>query len=164
MDKTCWYTTIHPLRVGELIGSRGSADLRPMVRFGLALGAAFQIRDDLLNLTGDAARHGKEVCSDLYEGKRTLMLIHPVAEAGGAHRIAVTDYLTTAPGRRTADQVRRIRGLMDKYGSIGFATGFGQGLAREAALAFDEAFGQATAGPDADFVRGLIPYLLGRQS
>ena len=53
MHKTCWYTTIHPLRVGALIGSRGHADLRPMVRFGFHLGAAFQIRDDLLNLIGE---------------------------------------------------------------------------------------------------------------
>src|SRR5262249_41444102 len=38
MHKTCWYTTVHPLRVGALIGSGGAADLRPMVRFGFFLG------------------------------------------------------------------------------------------------------------------------------
>ena len=51
MHKTCWYTTIHPLRVGAIVGSGGDADVRDMVRFGFHLGAAFQIRDDLLNLT-----------------------------------------------------------------------------------------------------------------
>jgi len=39
MHKTCWYTTVHPLRAGALIGSRAGADLRPMVRFGFYLGA-----------------------------------------------------------------------------------------------------------------------------
>jgi geranylgeranyl diphosphate synthase type II len=61
MHKTCWYTTIHPLRVGALLGSQGSADLRPMVRFGFHLGAAFQIQDDLLNLEGDERESGKEI-------------------------------------------------------------------------------------------------------
>ena len=53
MRKTCWYTTIHPLRVGAMIGSWNRAALEPIVHFGLYLGAAFQIQDDLLNLTGD---------------------------------------------------------------------------------------------------------------
>ena len=52
MHKTCWYTTIHPLRVGAIVGSRGTAELGPLVRFGFHFGAAFQIRDDLLNLVG----------------------------------------------------------------------------------------------------------------
>ena len=50
MHKTCWYTTIHPLRVGAMVGSGGTVDLAPLVRFGFHFGAAFQIRDDLLNL------------------------------------------------------------------------------------------------------------------
>ncbi len=76
MHKTCWYTTVHPLRVGALVGSGGAADLRPMVRFGFHLGAAFQIQDDLLNLVGTEQEYGKEIDGDLYEGKRTLPLIH----------------------------------------------------------------------------------------
>ena len=62
----------------------GRADLDPLVRFGFYLGAAFQIRDDLLNLIGDEAQYGKEILGDLYEGKRTLMLIHLLREAHGA--------------------------------------------------------------------------------
>ena len=81
MHKTCWYTTIHPLRVGALLGSGGRADLRLMVRFGFHLGAAFQIQDDLLNLVGDEALYGKEINGDLREGKRTLVLIHLAGRA-----------------------------------------------------------------------------------
>jgi geranylgeranyl diphosphate synthase, type II len=69
MHKTCWDTTIHPLRVGALVGSAGTADLASLVRFGFHFGAAFQIRDDLLNLVGDERAYGKEILGDLYEGK-----------------------------------------------------------------------------------------------
>ena len=50
-----------------------------MVRFGFHFGAAFQIRDDLLNLVGDERDYGKEILGDLYEGKRTLTLVHLMA-------------------------------------------------------------------------------------
>ena len=52
-----------------LIGSSGSADLAALSRFGLFLGAAFQITDDILNLTA-AWKHGKEIGGDLREGKQ----------------------------------------------------------------------------------------------
>src|SRR5215211_3865998 len=69
-------SSVWPLRVGALIGSAGTAPLAAMTRFGFYLGAAFQIRDDLLNLVGSEARYGKELLGDIREGKRTLMLIH----------------------------------------------------------------------------------------
>ena len=58
----------------------GKADLAPLVRFGFHFGAAFQIRDDLLNLVGDERAYGKEILGDLYEGKRTLPLVHLMRE------------------------------------------------------------------------------------
>ena len=107
MHKTCWYTTVHPLRVGALIGSRGAADLRPMVRFGFHLGAAFQIQDDLLNLVGTEREYGKEIDGDLYEGKRTLPLIHLLRSARGADRHTLDRYLRLERSERTAGDGRR---------------------------------------------------------
>ena len=92
MHKTCWYTTIHPLRVGAIVGSGGTVDLAPLVRFGFHFGAAFQIRDDLLNLVGDERTYGKEILGDLYEGKRTLPLVHLSSNAEGADLTLVRDY------------------------------------------------------------------------
>jgi geranylgeranyl diphosphate synthase type II len=164
MHKTCWYTTIHPLRVGALLGSGGRADVRPMVRFGFHLGAAFQIRDDVLNLVGDEALYGKEINGDLHEGKRTLILIHLIGHAQGADGRFVRDYLAMERDDRTRDVVDRVRELMDRYGSIVFATEYARGIADEALDAFDVAFASAAPGPDSDFVRALVPYMLGRAS
>jgi geranylgeranyl diphosphate synthase type II len=76
LKKTCWYSFIHPCRIGALIATKDRLDLDRFNRFGSYLGTAFQIQDDLLNLTGDERRYGKEIGGDLLEGKRTLMLIH----------------------------------------------------------------------------------------
>ena len=164
MHKTCWYTTIHPLRVGALIGSGGSADLRPMVRFGFYLGAAFQIQDDLLNLIGDEAAYGKEIGGDLYEGKRTLVLIHLVHHARGADRRTIEHYLALERHQRTAGLVAEIGALIDDYRSIEFARTYAGGIAGSAVSAFEEAFGDLPQGPATGFLRSLIPYMLGRRS
>ena len=164
MHKTCWYTTMHPLRVGALIGSAGSADLRPMARFGFFLGAAFQIRDDLLNLLGTEREYGKEINGDLYEGKRTLPLIHLVRNARGGDRQTIDDYLRLERSERTPEMVSEIRGLLHDYGSIAFAAAYGQGIAGAALDAFETAFAPATTGADRDFVRALVPYMLDRRA
>ncbi|HJR90042.1 MAG TPA: polyprenyl synthetase family protein [Aeromicrobium sp.] len=164
MHKTCWYTSIHPLRVGALLGSQGRADLRPMVRFGFHLGAAFQIRDDLLNLEGDEQEYGKEIDGDLFEGKRTLPLIHLMSAATGPDQTTVDRYLRLDRSERTVDDVRQIRALLASYGSIDYTKAYAQGIADTAVEAFEVAFADATPGPDVEFIRALIPYMLGRRS
>ena len=163
MHKTCWYTTIHPLRVGALLGSGGRVDLRPMVRFGFHLGAAFQIQDDVLNLVGDESLYGKEINGDLREGKRTLVLIHLAAHAEGSDRATVDRYLRQRPAERTPEMITDIRALIDAYGSIEFTRAYAAGIARSALDAFEVAFAEARPGPDTDFVRALVPYMLDRQ-
>lgn len=164
MHKTCWYTTMHPLRVGALIGSAGSADLRPMAQFGFFLGAAFQIQDDLLNLLGTEREYGKEINGDLYEGKRTLPLIHLVRNAQGGDRQTIDRYLRRERSERTATMVSEVRGLLDDYGSIAFAAAYAKGIAGAALDAFETAFATAEPGPDRDFVRAVVPYMVDRRA
>ena len=66
LKKTCWYSFIHPCRIGALIAPQGPARPRWLQRFGYFLGAAFQIQDDILNLMGSSReRYGKEIGGDL---------------------------------------------------------------------------------------------------
>jgi geranylgeranyl diphosphate synthase type II len=162
MHKTCWYTTIHPLRVGALVGSGGKADLAPLVRFGFHFGAAFQIRDDLLNLVGDEREYGKEILGDLYEGKRTLPLVHLLANATGADLALVRDYLRRNRSERSVELVGTVRALMDQYGSISFTAEYAEGILLVAEEYFEQAFADAQPGPDLDFLRALVPYVWAR--
>jgi len=164
MHKTCWYTTVHPLRVGALVGSAGSADLRAMTQFGFFLGAAFQIQDDLLNLVGTEREYGKEINGDLYEGKRTLPLIHLVRNARGSDRRTIDRYLRLERSERTETIVSEIRGLLDDYGSVAFAAAYAKGIAGAALDAFETAFATAELGPDRDFIQAVVPYMVDRRS
>jgi len=83
------YTVERPLHLGA--GLAGRCDLLPAYSaFGVPLGEAFQLRDDLLGVLGDPSRTGKPVGTDLREGKPTLVLALGLrlADAGGRRRLA----------------------------------------------------------------------------
>jgi geranylgeranyl diphosphate synthase, type II len=162
MRKTCWYTTLLPLRVGALVGSRQRLDLGRMLRFGFHLGAAFQIRDDVLNLIGEPDRYGKEPLGDLREGKRTLMLIHLAAAASPRDRDRVARYLAMTPAERTPEVASEVLAMMRDHGSLAFAEEFARGIARSASLAFEDAFADVPDSPARRFVRDLVPYMVER--
>jgi geranylgeranyl diphosphate synthase, type II len=128
LKKTCWLATIYPVRVGALIGSRDSVDLDPFMRYGFFLGAAFQIQDDLLNLVGDDG-YGKEINGDIWEGKRTLMLIHAIQESTTGERARLSEVLCRPREGRTLSEVRWILRLMSKYGCAEYARKIAHGLA-----------------------------------
>jgi geranylgeranyl diphosphate synthase type II len=74
--KTSWYTFITPLQAGAIAAGAAPERMAAFESLGRHLGAAFQITDDLLNLRADPQEYGKEIGGDLWEGKRTLMLLH----------------------------------------------------------------------------------------
>ncbi|MGH9297452.1 MAG: polyprenyl synthetase family protein [Acidimicrobiales bacterium] len=164
MKKTCWYTTVLPLRAGALIGSSGAAALEPMIEFGFHLGAAFQIRDDILNLVGDPGVYGKEQLGDLREGKRTLMLIHLLAAADPADRRWVEGYLAMPPNERRDGDTQELFEMMLAYGSIEFASEFASGVARSAAAAMERAFAGVPDTPARRLVSRLVPFMVERTS
>lgn len=82
--KSARYSVEHPLTLGASLAGAGSPELRRLRRVGLALGEAFQLRDDLLGVLGDPRTTGKPTGDDLREGKRTLLVVRGVALADEA--------------------------------------------------------------------------------
>jgi geranylgeranyl diphosphate synthase type II len=160
--KTCWYTTLFPVRAGALIGTRTERDLDRFLRFGLFLGAAFQIQDDLLNLAGDGARYGKELAGDLWEGKRTLMLIELLRRVPPAERRRLADFLALPRAERREADVAWIRERMDAHGCLESARRVAHGLAGAARHEFASSFAGARDGRDKRFVGELVTWVLSR--
>jgi geranylgeranyl diphosphate synthase, type II len=164
LKKTCWYTTISPMRLGALIGS---GDMYPefetLIRFGFFVGTAFQIRDDILNLTGDE-RYGKEIYDDLLEGKRTLMVIHLLANATAEERERVAAFLASPRVERKGEPVRWVVERMRHYGSIDYAQEVANGLAGAAFHEFSTLFDALPDSRDKRFLAELITWVLERTS
>ncbi|PPQ26602.1 polyprenyl synthetase family protein [Rhodopila globiformis] len=161
LKKTCWLASIHPGRIGAMIGTRDSIDLEPFIRFGFFLGAAFQIQDDLLNLVPDET-YGKEPNGDIFEGKRTLMLNHVYRLSPPPQRRILAELLDSARAVRTAEQVAWIRALMEEYGSIAYARGIAHGLAGAALHEYARIFDCLPDSRDRQFIRGLTHWIFHR--
>lgn len=74
--KSARYTVEQPLLIGAACAGADEALLKTLGAYGLALGEAFQQRDDLLGVFGDPAATGKPAGDDLQEGKRTVLIAH----------------------------------------------------------------------------------------
>ena len=162
LKKTCWYSFIHPCRIGALIAGADGLDLDRFNRFGYYLGAAFQIRDDLLNLVGDERVYGKEIGGDVMEGKRTLMLIHLLRHASAADVSQVRAFMGQPRLRRSINEVPGILELMRATGSLEYAGAMSRQLAGAALYEFTQAFGDVPDSEDTAFIRQLIAYVVSR--
>lgn len=74
------------LELGAMLGGASDEEVACLRRIGLAAGRAFQIKDDLLDLTAEDARWGKAVGGDLVEGKKTYILLRAIERTGGEDR------------------------------------------------------------------------------
>jgi geranylgeranyl diphosphate synthase type II len=162
LKKTCWYSFIHPCRIGALIGTRDRVDLDRFNRFGTFLGSAFQIQDDLLNLTGDERRYGKEIGGDLLEGKRTLMLIHVLRQLDGPEAARVSGYLGRPRPQRSMRDTRWILDLMHARGSMEHARKATRQLAGAALYEFTQAFAGVPDSDEKRFLHQVISYMVSR--
>ena len=154
-EKTCWYSTVHPLRIGALIGSRGRVDVDRLTDFGFYLGAVFQIHDDIENLYADR-EYGKDALGDVLEGKRTLPLLHLLRTARPSDRRlalrVIGPHGSGAPDERTAT----VRELMERYGSIDHASRFVDALAGLALAEFRRLFSGFPASEALEFLFHLV--------
>ena len=137
--KTSWYSFITPLQVGALAAGARPEQLAALEPLGRHLGAAFQITDDLLNLRATPQDYGKEIGGDLWEGKRTLMLLHALRRAEPADRNRALQIL--AKRRPAADTELRLGALLDELTARDelSATGRAEILAQLRALDSDSA-------------------------
>jgi geranylgeranyl diphosphate synthase type II len=162
LKKTCWLGTIFPSRVGVLIGTQGTIDLDPFIRFGFFLGAAFQIQDDLLNLVDESERYGKEADGDIWEGKRTLMLIRLLRAAAPDERARVAEILGRPREERHADEVAWIHQRMDAHGCVEYARLIAHGLAGAALHEYSRLYAGLPDSRDKRFIEGLVTWVFER--
>lgn len=79
--KSATYTVERPLHIGAALGGGGQHLVDSLSAYGLPLGEAFQLRDDLLGVFGDPTVTGKPAGDDLREGKRTVLTAYAVEHA-----------------------------------------------------------------------------------
>jgi geranylgeranyl diphosphate synthase type II len=162
LKKTSWYTCVYPCRLGTLIGKGGVLDVGVFDSFGWYLGAAFQIQDDILNLVGRYDLYGKEIGGDLWEGKRTLMLIHLLRTLRGPDRVRLTQMLGRVRSERNPEDVRWVADCMREAGCIEHARSYARQLAEAARAQAIKAFGHLPSSDARELLLALPDYVVER--
>jgi geranylgeranyl diphosphate synthase type I len=96
--KSAKYTVERPLQIGAALAKASPELLAALSSYGVPLGEAFQLRDDVLGVFGDAASTGKPIGDDIREGKPTLLVARAYDKADAGQR----EILEAALGDRTA--------------------------------------------------------------
>jgi geranylgeranyl diphosphate synthase, type I len=91
--KSAKYTVERPLHLGAALAGAPDDVVSVYTRYGLPLGTAFQLRDDVLGMFGDPAQTGKPAGDDLREGKRTVLVAVAFAKASPAQGAALAGRL-----------------------------------------------------------------------
>jgi geranylgeranyl pyrophosphate synthase/uncharacterized protein with NAD-binding domain and iron-sulfur cluster len=162
LKKTAWYSFIHPMRIGAVIADADVDTLERFHSFGFLLGAAFQIYDDLLNLTGDEAVYGKEIDGDLCEGKRTLPLIYALSSVSAPDRTVLERLLRHRNEGRLPRQLHEVKRILRESGSLEQTRQAALMLARAAEERLSTAFAHADEGPDLAFLGSLTRFIVER--
>jgi geranylgeranyl diphosphate synthase, type I len=114
--KSAKYTVERPLMFGAALADADGTVLKALSGYGLPLGEAFQLRDDVLGIFGDPAVTGKPAGDDLREGKRTYLVAAALEVASPAQAELITESL----GDRglDADRVDRLRTIIEGTGAL----------------------------------------------
>jgi octaprenyl-diphosphate synthase len=121
-------------RLGAVLGGASASLEESLAAYGMHLGTAFQIMDDVLDYSGDVAAIGKNVGDDLAEGKMTLPLIRALALAGNEDAALIRH----AVGGGGLTDFRPVVDALERTGALQYA--------RERALASSRAAAAALAG------------------
>lgn len=114
------YTIERPLHLGAVIARPSHSEhaelLKVLSAYGLPLGEAFQLRDDLLGIFGDPETTGKPAGDDLREGKRTVLMAMTIEKASESARAELTAHL--GKPELTSQKIESLRALIIETGAV----------------------------------------------
>lgn len=105
-------------QLGAVITKQASPVETAMAAYGLHLGTAFQLVDDILDYTADAEAMGKNVGDDLAEGKPTLPIINAIERSSGSDRALLEEAITNA----SRENLSAVLEIIEKTGSLAYTS------------------------------------------
>lgn len=107
------------LKMGAIVGGASAGDAAHLYDFGVSLGIAFQLQDDILDVYGDPTNFGKQVGGDILANKKTILLITAFAQASDVDRQALESWSAVADNGETnlaGQKIDAIRQIYDRAG------------------------------------------------
>lgn len=102
------------LKVGAMIGGASTADADALYDYGIHIGLAFQLQDDLLDVYGNPKTFGKNIGGDILCNKKTFLLINALSAASEEQRQVMEDWMV----RKTYDAQEKIAAFTNLYNEL----------------------------------------------
>jgi geranylgeranyl diphosphate synthase, type I len=157
-NKTAKYTVEGPLHLGALLAGAGQRELEILSAYAVPVGIAFQIQDDILGAFGDEKKLGKPVCSDLREGKQTLLVAKALEFGTAAEKRVIKNLL----GKKDANQkeVETFREIVVSTGSLKYSQDLAKRYVAEGKAVIEKSnFDSKTE----EFLVGIADYIVNRE-
>ncbi len=136
-SKTGYYTIAGPMRLGAILAGANQKQLTSLYNFGISLGLAFQIIDDLLDLTSTFSGLKNQIGNDIYEGKRTIMLFHLLNQLDSTTKTKLIKILSKSRSQKTQTEVLWVIDQMKRLGSLDYGRNLANNFAAKARKIFD---------------------------
>lgn len=147
------------LKTGAIIGGASLEDAEHLYEFGLNIGLAFQLKDDWLDVYGDAAVFGKKTGGDIVENKKTYMLIKALELAGVNEKAELDNWLSITDGNEK-DKIAGVTAIYNRLNINKLALDKANSYA---ALAFNELEKVNASDDKKEVLRNLGKYLIERE-
>ena len=153
--KTANYTFASPLTMGAVLAGAKTAQIKKLFSYGILLGRAFQVRDDIIGTFGEEKTTGKPNLTDIKEAKRTLLIWHAFHHANKKDKLIIKKIMGGKLTRNT--ELLKMRRIIIKTGSLAYAQGQIKYLYSKAAkqinsLKMDRKYKQALS----EFSQGIL--------
>ena len=116
--KTAHYTFATPLSTGAILAGTNQRQIDNLFKFGIYLGRAFQIKDDVLGMFGQEKRIGKSTISDLQEAKKTLLIWYAYHHTSRNNRLIIKRIF--AKKKANNSDLLKIRKIVTESGALNY--------------------------------------------
>ncbi len=117
--KTAFYTFACPLCVGAILAGASQKQIKAITQFGLKLGIAFQIKDDILGIFSEEKKTGKSQLADLQEAKKTALVWYAYNHAGTKDKKMIRRIMSKEKINRA--DLLKMRSILVNAGALKFA-------------------------------------------
>lgn len=162
-SKTGYYTIAGPMRLGAILGGATESQLESIYRFGIMLGRSFQIIDDLLDLTSDFGGQKKQFGNDIYEGKRTIMLIHLLNNIDSKNKTKLKTILLKNRIQKNPGEVNWVINQMKQVGSLEYSKKLATKFSEKARQIFETDLKFLSVKPFRSQILDCIDFITTRQ-
>jgi len=157
-NKTAKYTVEGPLVLGALLAGNNKKIIKAYSDYAVPVGIAFQIQDDILGVFGSEKKLGKPVCSDLREGKQTL-LITKALENGNKNDHKLINRLL---GNKnvSAGEIESFRDVVRYTGSLEYSQNLAKKMVEQGKQALEKS---EMKKETKEFLAGIADYIVNRE-